>query len=216
MNITSGLVKELRDKTGAGMMACKTALVESNGDMEKATEYLREKGLATAAKKAGRVASEGLVTSYIHGGGRIGVLVEINTETDFAAKNEEFVTFTKDIAMQIAASKPEFISREEISEDHIEKEKKILKAQALEEGKPENIAEKMVAGRLEKYFVDVCLLEQAWIRDPDMTIQELLTAKIAAIGENITIRRFARFERGEGVEKKEDNFADEVMKQANG
>ncbi|HHV98141.1 MAG TPA: translation elongation factor Ts [Clostridiaceae bacterium] len=214
--ITAEMVKQLRERTGAGMMDCKKALTESNGDMDKAIEILREKGLAAAAKKASRIAAEGLVDAYIHGDGRIGVLVEVNIETDFAAKNEEFRAFVKDIAMQIAAAKPEYISREEVPEEVINKEKEILRAQALNEGKPEKIVDKMVEGRIEKYFKEVCLLEQPWIKDPDKTIKDLLMEKIATIGENINIRRFARFERGEGIEKKEENFAEEVMKQING
>lgn len=214
--ITAEMVKQLRERTGAGMMDCKKALTETNGDMDKAGEYLREKGLAAAAKKSGRIAAEGLVEAYIHGGGRIGVLVEVNIETDFAAKNEEFKSFVKDIAMQIAASKPEYINKEDVPADVIEKEKSILRAQALNEGKPEKIVEKMVEGRIEKYYKEVCLLEQPWVKDPDKTIKQLLTEKVAAIGENIIIRRFARFERGEGVEKKEENFAEEVMKQIGG
>jgi len=215
MNISPAMVKELREKTGSGMMDCKNALVQSEGDMEKALDFLREKGLAVAAKKAGRIASEGMVESYIHGGGRIGVLVEINTETDFAAKNEEFKIFVKDVAMQIAANKPEFVKREEISQDIIDREKKIIRAQAIEEGKPEKIIDKMIDGRIEKYFADVCLMEQPWIKDTDKTIGQLLTEKIVKIGENITIRRFVRFEKGEGIEKKQENFAEEVMKQVN-
>ncbi|TYQ13023.1 UNVERIFIED_CONTAM: elongation factor Ts [Acetivibrio alkalicellulosi] len=214
--ITAEMVKSLRESTGAGMMDCKKALTEANGNMEKAVELLREKGLAAAAKKAGRIAAEGLVESYIHGDGRIGVLVEVNIETDFAAKNEDFKEFVRDVAMQIAASKPEYIKREEVPADAIEKEKEILRAQALNEGKPEKIVDKMVEGRIEKYYKEVCLLEQGWIKDPDKTIKQLLAEKIAVIGENINIRRFVRFERGEGIEKKEENFADEVMKQING
>ncbi len=212
MAVSAAMVKELRQKTGAGMLDCKKALVESNGDIEKASEILREKGLAKAAKKASRVAAEGIVQSYIHGG-RIGVLVEINTETDFVAKNDEFKVFAKDIAMQIAASNPSFVTREEIPESVVNKEREILRSQALNEGKPEKIVDKMVEGRLEKYFKEVCLLEQPFIKDPDITIKELLTEKIAKIGENINIRRFARFEVGEGIEKREENFAEEVAKQ---
>ncbi|HHW48047.1 MAG TPA: translation elongation factor Ts [Clostridiaceae bacterium] len=214
--ITAEMVKQLRERTGAGMMDCKKALTETNGDIEKAIEVLRERGLAAAAKKSGRIAAEGIVDAYIHGDGRIGVLVEVNIETDFAAKNEEFRKFVKDIAMQIAAAKPEYVSREEIPAEVIEKEKEILRAQAINEGKPEKVIDKIVEGRLEKYYKEVCLLEQPWIRDPDKTIKELLTEKIATIGENIRIRRFARFERGEGIEKKEENFAEEVMKQIGG
>jgi len=211
--ITADMVKQLRERTGAGMMDCKKALVETDGNIEKAVEYLREKGLAAAAKKSGRIAAEGLVESYIHGDGRIGVLVEVNIETDFAAKNEEFRMFVKDIAMQIAASKPEYIRKEDVPAEIVEKEKEILKVQARNEGKPEKVIEKMVEGRLEKFYKEICLLEQPWIKDPDKTINQLLVEKIATIGENINIRRFARFERGEGIEKKQDSFADEVMKQ---
>lgn len=213
MNITAEMVKELRERTGSGMMDCKKALVESNGDMEKAIEYLREKGLATAAKKAGRIAAEGIVDAYIHGGGRIGVLVEVNIETDFAAKNEEFRSFVKDIAMQIAASNPQYVRREEVPEEVIEREKEILKVQAMNKGKPANIAEKMVAGRIEKFYKEVCLLEQPFIKDPDKTVKDILNEKIATIGENINIRRFVRYEMGEGLAKREENFAEEVMKQ---
>jgi len=197
------------------MMDCKKALTESNGDMEKAIEILREKGLAAAAKKAGRIASEGIVDSYIHGGGRIGVLIEVNSETDFVAANEEFRQFVKDMAMQVAASNPLYVKREDVDPKVIEKEREIYKAQALNEGKPEKIIERMVEGRIEKYYKEICLLEQPFIRDTDKTVQEILTSLIAKIGENITIRRFVRFERGEGLEKKEDNFVDEVMSQVN-
>lgn len=212
--ITADMVKQLRERTGAGMMDCKKALTETNGNMDKAIEFLREKGLAAAAKKAGRIAAEGMVDSYIHGNGRIGVLVEVNIETDFAAANTEFKAFVKDIAMQIAAAKPEYVRKEEVPAEVVEKEMDILKAQARNEGKPEKIIEKMVEGRIEKFYKDVCLMEQPWIKDPDKTIKQLLTEKIAVIGENINIRRFVRFERGEGIAKKEDNFAEEVMKQA--
>lgn len=213
MEITAGMVKDLRERTGAGMMDCKKALMETNGDVEKAIEYLREKGLAKAAKKAGRLASEGIVDAYIHGNGRIGVLVEVNIETDFAAKNQEFRTFVKDIAMQIAAMSPRYVRREEVPAEEIEREREILKAQAMNEGKPEHIAEKIVAGRIDKFFNEVCLLEQPFIKDSDKTVEQVLQEKIAQIGENINIRRFVRFEMGEGLEKKEENFAEEVMKQ---
>ena len=211
--ITAEMVKQLRDRTGAGMMDCKKCLTEANGDMEKAIELLREKGLATAAKKAGRLASEGIVDAYIHGGGKIGALVEVNIETDFAAKNEEFRSFVKEILMQIVAGNPEYIRREDVPAEVIEKEKEILRTQALNEGKPEKIVDKIVEGRIEKFYKDKCLLEQPWIRDDSKTIQELLTEKIAKIGENINIRRFVRLEKGRGIEKKEENFAEEVMKQ---
>ncbi|WP_432665024.1 translation elongation factor Ts [Wukongibacter baidiensis] len=212
MAVTASMVKELREKTSAGMLDCKKALVETNGDMEKAIELLREKGLAKAAKKAGRIAAEGLIESYIHGG-RIGVIVEVNSETDFVAKNEEFKTFAKDIAMQVAASNPQYVRREEVPAEVIEKEKEILRSQALNEGKPEKIVDKMVVGRIEKYYKEVCLLEQTFIKNPDITIQDLLNEKIAKIGENLNIRRFVRYEVGEGIEKKEENFAEEVAKQ---
>jgi elongation factor Ts len=172
--------------------------------------------LAAAAKKAGRVAAEGLVDAYIHGNGRIGVLVEVNIETDFAAANEEFKQLVRDIAMQVAAARPEYVSREDVPAEVIEKEMNILKAQARNEGKPEKVIEKMVEGRMEKFYKEVCLLEQPWIKDPDKTIKQLVTEKIATIGENINVRRFARFERGEGLEKKEENFAEEVAKQIGG
>jgi len=214
--ITAEMVKQLRERTGSGMMDCKKALAEANGDVEKAIEILREKGLAAAAKKAGRIAAEGIVDAYIHGNGRIGVLVEVNIETDFAAANEEFKQFVKEIAMQIAAAKPEYVRREEVPAEVIEKEMNILRVQAKNEGKPDNIIEKMVEGRMEKFYKEVCLLEQPWIKDPDKTIKQLLAEKIATIGENINIRRFARFERGEGIEKKEENFAEEVAKQIGG
>jgi elongation factor Ts len=214
--ITAEMVKQLRERTGAGMMDCKKCLTESGGDMEKAIELLREKGLAAAAKKAGRIAAEGLVDSYIHGNGRIGVLVEVNIETDFAAKNDEFKRLVKDIAMQIAAAKPEYVRREEVPADVIEKEMNILRAQARNEGKPEKIIEKMVEGRMEKFYKEFCLMEQPWIKDPEKTVGQLVAEKIAIIGENINVRRFARFERGEGLAKKEENFAEEVAKQIGG
>jgi elongation factor Ts len=213
MAVSAAQVKELREKTGAGMLDCKKALEDANGDMEKATDLLRERGLAAAAKKAGRIASEGLVESYIHGGGRIGVLVEVNCETDFVAKTDAFREFVKDIAMQIAAANPKYVRREDVPEEELERERTVLRNQALNEGKPEKIVDKMVEGRIGKYYEENCLLEQAFIKDPDKTIQQLLQEKIAAIGENISIRRFARFELGEGLEKRQDNFAEEVMAQ---
>ncbi|RBP59958.1 elongation factor Ts [Alkalibaculum bacchi] len=210
---TAQQVKELREKTGAGMMDCKKALVQCNDDMEKAIEFLREKGLASASKKAGRIAAEGIVESYIHLGGKIGVLVEVNCETDFVAKNEDFRAFVKDIAMHIAASNPLYLNEEEVPTDVIEKEKSILKAQALNEGKPEKIVDKMVEGRIKKYYSEICLLDQPFVKDPDKTIQQLVNEQISTIGENVKIRRFARFQMGEGLEKKEENFAEEVAKQ---
>lgn len=215
MAITAAQVKELREKTGAGMLDCKKALEESGGDIERAAEILREKGLSAAASKAGRAATEGLVESYIHGEGRIGVLVEVNCETDFVAKTDNFKRFVRDIAMQIAAAAPLYVSKDEVPEEELNKEREILRAQALNEGKPEKIVDKMVEGRISKYYTEVCLLEQQFIKDPDVTVAELLNSMIAQIGENISIRRFARFELGEGLEKKEDNFVEEVMAQVN-
>ncbi|WIV20810.1 translation elongation factor Ts [Paenibacillus polygoni] len=215
MAVDAKLVKELREKTGAGMLDCKKALEEGNNDVNKAIEILREKGLSAAANKAGRAATEGVVQSYIHAGGRIGVLVEVNCETDFVAMTDQFKEFARDIAMQIAASNPRYVSREEVPQDEIEKEKEILKAQALNEGKPEKIVEKMVEGRIGKYYEEFCLLEQSFVKDPDKTIEQLLNEKISTIGENISIRRFTRYELGEGLEKKQDNFVEEVMSQVN-
>lgn len=211
--ITAQMVKELRERTSAGMMDCKRALEATNGDMEKAIDELRTKGLAKAAKRAGKVASEGTVISYIHGAGRIGVLVEVNCETDFVAKTEEFKQLAYDIAMQIAAANPQYISREAVPVETLEREKEVLKAQALEEGKPEKVIEKMVEGRLEKFYKENCLLEQQFIKDTDISVQELIHEKIAKMGENISIRRFARYEVGEGIEKEQVDFATEVMSQ---
>lgn len=202
--ITAAMVKELRERTGAGMMDCKKALSETNGDMEKAIDYLREKGLAAAAKKAGRIAAEGVVESYIHMGGRIGVLVEVNCETDFVAKTDAFKELAKDIAMHIAASRPEYVRREEIPEEVLEHERSLYRQIALNEGKPEHIIDKIVEGRIDRFCKEVCLLEQPYVKDPDMTVGELITSMIAKIGENISIRRFARFERGEGLEKRQE------------
>jgi len=212
--ITATMVKELRERSGAGMMDCKKALVATEGELEKAIDFLREKGLASAAKKSGRITAEGLVESYIHAGGRIGVLVEVNCETDFVAKTDEFKELVKDIAMQIAAARPEYVGREEVPESMVAKEKEIFSAQAVNEGKPEKIIEKMVEGRIEKFYKEICLLEQSFIKDPDKSIKQLVTEKIAKIGENISVRRFARYELGEGIEKRRDDFAAEVMAQA--
>ena len=209
--ITAALVKELRERTGAGMMDCKKALSATDGDLEKAIDFLREKGLAAAAKKAGRVAAEGLVEAYIHGGGGIGVLVEVNCETDFVAKTDAFKELIKDIAMHIAATNPSYLKREEVPTAELEHEQAVLAEQARNEGKPEKIIEKMVAGRIEKYYKEVCLMEQPFVKDPDKTISDLITESIAKIGENISIRRFTRYQLGEGIEKKEENFAEEVM-----
>ncbi|AEA34467.1 translation elongation factor Ts [Hippea maritima] len=196
-NITAAMVKELRERTGAGMMACKKALQETDGDIEKAIDKLREMGLASAAKKAGREAKEGKVTSYIHAGGKIGVLVEVNCETDFVANTDDFNNLCKDIAMHIAAAAPEYVSRDEIPEDVINKEKEIMKEQLRQEGKPENILDKIVEGKIEKYYEQVCLLEQPFIKDDSMKIKDLVQNAIAKMGENIVVRRFARFKIGE-------------------
>lgn len=213
MAITAAMVKELREKTGAGMMDCKKALTETGGDMNKAIEYLREKGIAKAEKKADRVAAEGIVESYIHAGGRIGVLVEVNCETDFVGKNQDFRQFVKDVAMQIAAMNPKYVRREEIPPQEIEKEREILRQQALKEGKPSNIVDKIVEGRLNKHFKEICLVDQAFVKDSDKTVDQVTKELIAKIGENINIRRFVRFEMGEGLEKRQDNFVEEVMAQ---
>ena len=214
MAISANVVKELRERTGAGMMDCKKALTEVGGELEKAVTFLREKGLASAAKKAGRIAAEGIVEAYIHGGGRIGVLVEINCETDFVAKTDEFRALARDIAMQVAAARPEYVRREDVPAAAVEKERAILAAQAAAEGKPAKVMEKMVEGRLDKFFKDKCLLEQAFIKNPDQTVQGLLVEKIARIGENINVRRFARYEMGEGLARREDDFAAEVAQMA--
>ena len=213
MNISASMIKELRERTSAGLNDCKKALTETNGDMEKAADYLREKGLAAAAKKAGRIASEGIVEAYIHGGGRIGVLVEVNCETDFVARNDVFRGFVKDVAMHIAATNPLYVSKDDVPAEDIEKEKAVLRAQALNEGKPEKIVDKMVEGRISKFYENYCLLEQPFVRDPEKKVSDILNGLIATIGEKITVRRFVRYEKGEGLAKKEENFADEVMKQ---
>ncbi|WP_243370679.1 translation elongation factor Ts [Geotalea sp. SG265] len=210
MSITASQVNELRKATGAGLMDCKKALTETGGDHEKAVDYLRKKGLAAASKKAGRAATEGLVGSYIHAGGKIGVLVEVNCETDFVAKNEGFQTFVKDIAMHIAAASPLYVRREEVDPAVLEREKDIYRAKAKESGKPDNIVEKIIEGQVNKFYGDICLLEQAFVKDPDKTVQTYLNETIATIGENISIRRFAKFNLGEGLEKKESDFAAEV------
>jgi len=197
MEISIELVKDLRQRTGAGVIDCKTALQEAKGNMEAAIDYLRRKGLATAAKKAGRIATDGLVSSYIHAGGKMGVLVEINCETDFVAKTEDFQTFVKNIAMHIAAANPQYIRREEIPEEVLERERAIYRTQAQEAGKPQKIIDKIVEGKMERFYSEVCLLEQTYVRDADLTIKEFLDAMIAKVGENVSIRRFARFQLGE-------------------
>ncbi len=213
MAITANDVKSSARENRRGMMDCKKVLTEANGDMEKAVELLREKGLAAAVKKSSRIAAEGIVDSYIHMGGKIGVLVEVNCETDFVAKTDDFKALVKDIAMQIAAANPKYLAKEDVDTTELDKEKEILRAQALNEGKPEKIVDKMVEGRIQKYYKEVCLLEQPFVKDPDKSVQDLVTEKIAKIGEKISIRRFVRYEMGEGLEKRQDNFVEEVMAQ---
>ncbi|RME25001.1 MAG: translation elongation factor Ts [Deltaproteobacteria bacterium] len=207
-------IKALRARTGAGILDCKKALAETGGDMEAAIDWLRAKGIAKAAKKASRAATEGLVEAYIHAGGRIGVLVEVNCETDFVALNENFRTLVKDIAMHIAAAAPSYVRREDIPPEAIEHEKRVQKARVIEEGKPEHIADRIVEGRMGKFYADVCLLEQVFVKDDKKTVQDILNDAIATIGENIQVRRFVRYELGEGLEKKSDDFAAEVAQMA--
>lgn len=209
-------IVKLRKRSGAGILDCKKALEATEGDLDKATEWLREKGMAAAAKKADRIAAEGLVHSYIHMGGKIGVLVEVNCETDFVSRSENFVELCKNIAMHIAAAKPEFVSKEEVPAERIEHEKEILTAQSLNEGKPEAIVAKMVEGRVSKFYKEICLLEQEYVKDPSKTITEVVNEAILTIGEKISIRRFTRYEMGEGLEKRNDDFVAEVMKQSQG
>jgi elongation factor Ts len=212
--ISAKMVQELREKTGAGMMDCKKALTEAGGDFTKAEEVLRKKGLSAAAKKTGRAATEGAVTSYIHMGGKIGVLVEVNCETDFVARTDGFQGLVKDIAMQIAAAAPQYVRREEVPAEVVAKELEIAKAQMRDQKKPEAILEKIAAGKLEKFYSEICLLEQPFVKDDKKKIQDVVTEAVAKIGENIQIRRFARFVLGEGLEKKQENLAEEVAKTA--
>ncbi len=213
MEFTAKDVMELRGRTGAGMMDCKKALTATDGDMEKAIDFLREKGLAAAAKKQSRIAAEGIVDSYIHMGGKVGVMLEVNCETDFVAKTDEFKELVHDIALQIVASSPDYVSRDEVRADHLEHEKEILAAQARNEGKPEKIIEKMVQGRVDKFYKEVCLLEQPFVKNPDITIEQLVNEKIAKIGEKISVRRFVRYKMGDGLEKKVNDLAAEVAEQ---
>ena len=212
MEISAKMVKELRDKSGAGMMDCKKALKDSDGDIDRAADILREQGLSKVAKKSSRIAAEGIVESYIHNN-RIGVLIEVNSETDFVAKNEDFKEFVRDMAMQVAATNPKYVTREEVPEEELDHERSVLKEQALNEGKPEKIVEKMVEGRLEKFYKEIVLLDQPFIKDGDKSVNDLLTELIAKIGEKISIRRFCRYEVGEGLEKRNEDFAEEVAKQ---
>ncbi len=200
MEVSASTVKELREKTGAGVMDCKKALAECAGDLEKAVDSLRRKGLAAAAKKMGRVAAEGLVGAYIHAGGKIGVMVELDCETDFVARTPEFQALLKELAMQVAAASPRYIRREEVSPEELEREREIYRRQALDSGKPEKIADKIVEGKMDRFYSEVCLLEQAFIKDPDRKVADLVQDAVARLGENIQVRRFMRYQVGEGVE----------------
>ncbi len=201
MEVSASSVKELREKTGAGVMDCKKALAESGGDLQQAIDYLRRKGLAAAAKKLSRVATEGLVGAYIHAGGKIGVLVELNCETDFVARTPEFQSLLKDIAMQIAAANPRYVQPENVPQGEVEREREIYRRQALDSGKPEKVVDKIVEGKMERFYSEVCLLEQAFIKDPDRRVGDIIKDAIAKLKENIQVRRFARYHLGEGVEK---------------
>ena len=216
--VTAGAVKALREKTGAGMMECKKALIEADGNEERANEILRERGLASAKKKEGRVAAEGVVGSYIHMGGKVGVLVEVNCETDFVARGEDFQQLVKDIAMHIAAAEPRYVAREEVTAEVLDKEREIARAQAKNDpknaNKPEQVMDKIVEGRLNKFYEEFVLLDQPFIKEPAQTVGEMVTEKIAKTGEKITIRRFSRYKMGEGISKREDDFQDEVAKLA--
>jgi elongation factor Ts len=218
--ITSAAVKSLREKTGAGMMECKKALTEADGNEDQAVEILRKRGIATAGKKAGRVAAEGAVGSYIHMGGKVGVLVEVNCETDFVARTEEFQSLVKDIAMHIAAAEPRYVTREEVPSDILDKEREITRAQIANDpknaNKPEQVIEKIVEGRLNKFYEEAVLVDQPFVKDPAKTINELLTEKIAKTGERITVRRFSRYKMGEGIAKRDDDFGGEVAALAGG
>jgi elongation factor Ts len=207
-------IKDLRERTGAGILDCKKALAENGDNLDKAIDWLRAKGLASAAKKSGRIASEGLVEAYIHAGGKIGVLVELNCETDFVAMNEKFKALARDIAMHIAAAAPEYLSREEVPADAYEKEKAVQLEKTISEGKPAQIAAKIVEGRMSKWYEDVCLLDQKYVKDDSKTVDAFVKECVATIGENIKIRRFVRFVMGEGLQKKQDDFAAEVAAQA--
>lgn len=210
--VTAKEVKALRDRTAAGMMDCKKALQENDGDLDKAAEWLRKKGLSEKDKKSGRVAAEGTVHSYIHMGGKLGVLLEVNCESDFVARGDDFNDFVKEVAMQIAAAAPRWIKREDVPEDEVAKEKEIFKAQVIEQGKPEKIADKIVEGKINKWYSEVCLMEQPWVKEAKMSVEELRANVVQKTGENVTIRRFTRYVLGEGIEKKKENLAEEVAK----
>ncbi len=214
MSVSASMVKDLRTKTGAGILDCKKALTETSGDFDKAVDWLRTKGMAIAAKKAGRIATEGTVHAYIHAGGKLGVLLEVNCETDFVARGDDFQEFVQDVAMHVAACGPRWVRREDAPVDEIAREKAIFKQQAIDSGKPEAIAEKMVTGKLNKFYKESCLLEQLFVKDEDKTIEQLQTEFVARCGENIQIRRFTRWALGEGLEKKSEDFVDEVRRMA--
>ena len=216
MAVSAKQVQELRAKTGAGIMDCKKALNEAGGSLDGALEALRKSGLAASAKKAGRIASEGLVGSYIHGGGKIGVLVEINCETDFVGRNEDFQGFVRDVAMHVAAANPQYLNREEVPADIVAKEKEILAAQIADEGRPANVVEKIVEGRINKFFKEICLMDQPFIKEPKQSVAEIQNELVGKIGEKISIRRYVRFELGAGLEKRSEDFAAEVAKTAAG
>ena len=213
MEINAKMIAELRAQTGAGMLDCKSALEEAGGEMDKAGDLLRKKGIAKAAKRAGKIAAEGIVYSYIHGDGKIGVLLELNSETDFAAKTDGFKAFAHDIAMHITAANPKYLNREEVDAEELEKEKDVYRVQLKNEGKPEEMIEKILVAKMDKYYGEICLLEQAFIKDEDKTIQQLLTEKTGEIGEKVTLRRFARYELGEGIVKEQCDYAAEVAGQ---
>jgi len=213
MKVTAQMVKELRERTGAPMMQCKSALQETDGSIDDAIQLLRKKGLAAAAKKAGRVAAEGAVGSYIHAGGKIGVLVEVNCETDFVARTDEFQELVKDIAMHIAAAEPRYVRSDEVTEDDLEREREVYREQALQTGKPPEMVERIVEGKMKKFYSEACLLDQPYVKNSDQSVGEMITEKVARIGENIQVRRFSRFKMGEGIEKRSDDFAAEVAAQ---
>jgi elongation factor Ts len=212
VEITAQMVKQMRERTGAPMMDCKAALAEAQGDVEKAVDVLRKKGLAAAAKKAGRITAEGAVGAYIHAGGKIGVLVEVNCETDFVARTDQFQELVRDVAMHIAAADPRFVHRDEVTADVLERERAIYRDQAAATGKPPAVVERIVAGKLEKYYSEVVLLEQPFVKDADRTVGQMIAERIGRIGENIQVRRFARYKLGEGIEKRQDDFAGEVAR----
>jgi len=213
MKITAQMVKELRQRTSAPMLDCKKALEETGGDVDKAVDFLRKKGLASAAKKAGRVAAEGTVSSYIHAGGKIGVLLEVNCETDFVGRTDEFQELVKDIALHIAAADPRFVRKDEVTEDVLAREREIYRDQAIASGKPEKIVDRIVDGKMGKFYSECVLLEQPFVKNPDQSVGEFIVEKVATIGENIQVRRFTRYKLGEGIEKKQEDFAAEVMAQ---